>query len=102
MRSIRRRLVAATSLAALSLSLGIGIASAQGDPVGTPGQPQCHGQRISAGNQRVENIPPLGLEGFRLTPPHRTQLLNGFGVDGLTNWTVQAFQDRVRASCQGS
>jgi hypothetical protein len=60
--------------------------------------------RISAGNQRVEDIvvPPLviNLQDFRLTPPYRTQLLNAFQVDGRTDWTVQDFQQRVRASCE--
>ena len=104
MRSVRKKIVAAVSLAGLAASLAVGSASAQGTPVGTPGTPECHGVRISAGNQRVEDIviPELGvnLQDFRLTPPHRTQLLNTFQVDGRTNWTVQDFQQRVRASCE--
>jgi hypothetical protein len=100
MRSLRPRFLLATSLAVASLSLSAGLAAAQGDPVGTPGQPNCHGLRVSTGNQRVVNIPPLGLEGFRLTPPHRVQLLNTFQEGGRTDWTVQGFQDRVRESCQ--
>ena len=98
------KLLKAASAAALSLALTAGLAGAQGVPVGTPGEPQCHGERVSAGNQRVEDIviPELGidLEDFRLTPKGRVELLNTFGVDGRTDWTVQDFQERVRASCE--
>ena len=104
MTSIQKKVAAATGLASLIASLTMGAASAQGEPVGTPGEPQCHGERVSAGNQRVEDIviPPLGinLQNFRLTPPHRAQLLNTFQEQGRTDWTVQDFQQRVRASCQ--
>jgi len=103
-KPIHRKIVAAVGLASVAASLTIGAASAQGEPVGTPGEPQCHGQRVSTGNQRVENIviPELGvnLQNFRLTPPHRAQLLNTFQEQGRTNWTVQEFQQRVRAACQ--
>ena len=103
MKSVRKKMGAAVGLAGLLASLAIGSASAQGMPVGTPGEPQCHGERVAAGNQRVENIviPPLGinLQNFRLTPPHRAQLLNAFQEQGRTDWTVQDFQRRVRASC---
>jgi len=96
----RNKVLMASSAAALALALMAGGAAAQGVPVGTPGEPQCHGERISAGNQRVEDIPPLGLEDFRLTPKGRVELLNAFAVDGRTDWTVQDFQERVRASCE--
>jgi hypothetical protein len=89
--------------ATLALVVTTGSAFAQGVPVGTPGEPNCHGERVSAGNQRVEDIviPELGIDltDYRLTPPNRTNLLNTFGVDGRTDWTVQDFQNRVRASC---
>ena len=104
MKATQKKLLAAAGLAGLLASLAIGSASAQGVPVGTPGEPQCHGERVAAGNQRVENIviPELGinLTNFRLTPPHRTELLKAFQVEGRTNWTVQDFQRRVRASCE--
>ena len=104
MKPIHKRIAAAVGFAGLVASLTIGAASAQGEPVGTPGQPQCHGERVVAGNQRVEDIviPPLGvnLQNFRLTPPHRAQLLNTFQEQGRTDWTVQDFQRRVRASCE--
>jgi hypothetical protein len=87
-----------------AILLSAGTAAAQGEPVGTPGEPQCHGERISAGNQRVEDIiiPELGinLEDLRLTPAGRVELLNTFHVDGRSDWTVQDFQVRVRASCE--
>jgi hypothetical protein len=88
----------------LATTLGTGSVNAQGAPVGTPGDPRCHGQRVSAGNHRVEDIvvPELGigLQDFRLTPKGRVELLNAFHVDGRTDWTVQDFQRRVRASCE--
>ena len=96
----RNKVLMASSAAALALALMAGGAAAQGVPVGTPGEPQCHGERGSTGNQRVEDIPPLGLEDFRLTPKGRVELLNAFQVDGRTDWTVQDFQERVRASCE--
>jgi hypothetical protein len=106
MPTIRRKFQLATGAALLSLGLAASSVAAQGTPVGTPGTPQCHGQRISAGNQRVEDIvvPPLGvdLQDYRLTPPHRAALLNTFQEQGRTDWTVQDFQNRVRAACQSS
>ena len=97
--TLRNRLVAATSAAALALALAAGGAAAQGNPVGTPGEPQCHGERISEGNHRVADVDEE-LQDFRLTPKGRVELLNRFQVDGRTDWTVQDFQDRVRASCE--
>jgi hypothetical protein len=106
MPHFRRPFVVATGVAMLTLSMAASSVAAQGTPVGTPGTPQCHGQRISAGNQRVEDIviPPLGvdLQNYRLTPPHRAALLNTFQEEGRTDWSVQDFQARVRAACQGS
>src|SRR5688572_13867478 len=76
---IRTKLLTATAAASLTLSLAAVGAGAQGVPVGTPGEPQCHGERVSTGNRRVEDIliPPLGvdLEDYRLTPPNRAALL---------------------------
>jgi hypothetical protein len=103
----RKKLLTAASAVALALSLVAGSAGAQGMPVGTPGEPQCHGERVSAGNQRVEDIviPELGIDiqDLRLTPKGRVELLNTFGPfeeGGRTDWTVQDFQERVRASCE--
>ena len=98
--SIRNNVLIALGVTTLALSFGAAGASAQGMPVGTPGEPQCHGERVSDGNHRVETIPPLGLEDFRLTPKGRTELLNAFQVDGRTDWTVKDFQERVRTSCE--
>ena len=96
-----RRLLTAAAAAALSLALTAGLAGAQGVIVGTPGEPQCHGERVAEGNHRVEEIviPELGLDlhDFRLTPKGRVLLLEAF-VGG--DWTVQDFQERVRASCE--
>ena len=94
-----RRLLTAASSAGLTLALTAGLAGAQGVPVGTPGEPQCHGERVSAGNHNVVDIPELEIEGLRLTPKGRVLLLNTFGVDGRTDWTVQDFHERVRKSC---
>lgn len=104
MQTIRKKLLIASGTAALALSLVVSGAAAQGTRVGTPGEPQCHGERVSAGNRRVEDIviPPLGInfQDLRLTPPGRVALLNAFREAGRTDWTVQDFQQRVRASCE--
>ena len=98
MINIRKNGLIAVGVATIALVVGAVGASAQGMPVGTPGDPQCHGERVSTGNQRVEDIPGVGV--VRLTPKERTDLLNTFQVDGRTDWTVQDFQDRVRTSCE--
>lgn len=90
----------AVAVTTMALSFTAAGASAQGMPVGTPGEPQCHGERISTGNQKVMDIPELGLTNVRLTPKERAELLNAFEVDGRTDWTVQDFQDRVRTACE--
>jgi|SRR4051794_39387030 len=100
MINIRKNGLIAVGVATIALGVGAVGASAQGMPVGTPGDPQCHGERVSAGNQKVVDIPELGLTNVRLTPKERTDLLNAFQVDGRTDWTVQDFQDRVRTSCE--
>jgi hypothetical protein len=100
MTRIRRNVLIAVGVTPLALTFGAAGASAQGMPVGTPGEPQCHGERVAAGNQNVADIPELGLENFRLTPVGRTELLNAFQVDGRTDWTVQDFQERVRTACE--
>jgi len=97
---MRKHIILGLGAAALTLAVSTGSAFAQGEPVGTPGEPQCHGERVAAGNQRVEDIPEIGLTDFRLTPPNRTELLNTFQVEGRSDYTVQDFQNRVRASCQ--
>lgn len=100
MVSIRKSALIAVSVATMAFSFGAMGASAQPDnPVGTPGDPQCHGERVSTGNHKVEDIPGVG-DDFRLTPKGRTELLNTFHVDGRTDWTVQDFQNRVRTSCE--
>jgi len=96
--SFRKNVLIAMGVTTLAFSFGAAGASAQGVPVGTPGDPQCHGERVSTGNQRVEDVPGVGV--VRLTPKERTELLNTFQVDGRTDWTVQDFQDRVRTACE--
>lgn len=49
MKGLRKKLFAAAGTATLALSLAAGAAFAQGEPVGTPGEPQCYGGRVSAG-----------------------------------------------------
>ena|SRR5215813_5246467 len=100
MVSLRKHVLIVVGVTTMALAFGAAGASAQGMPVGTPGEPQCHGERVSTGNHRVVDIPEAGLEDFRLTPKGRTELLNVFQVDGRTDWTVQDFQDRVRTSCE--
>ena len=63
--------IAAASVAAVTLS-----ASAAGaHPVGTPGEPNCHGQRISHGNDPKD--PAHGL-----TPPERAAILTEIIAEG--------------------
>ena len=100
MVSIRKNVLIPVGVATMVFSVGAVGASAQGMPVGTPGDPQCHGERVSSGNQKVVDIPELGLQSVRLTPKERADLLNAFQVDGRTDWTVQNFQERVRTSCE--
>jgi hypothetical protein len=107
MKRIRRELMLMSGALGLAMSIGtVASVGAQGMPVGTPGEPQCHGERVSTGNQRVEDvlIPELGidLQDFRLTPKGRVELLNQLQVEGRTDWTIQDFQDRVRASCEAT
>jgi hypothetical protein len=98
--SFRKNGLIAVGVATIALVASTVGASAQGTPVGTPGDPQCHGERVSTGNHKVEDIPEVNLQDFRLTPKGRTELLNAFQVDGRTDWTVQDFQDRVRTMCE--
>ena len=57
--SIRKNVLIAMGVTTLAFSFGAVGASAQGVPAaGTPGEPQCHGERVSAGNHRVERTGP--------------------------------------------
>jgi hypothetical protein len=74
-----RYLLAGTAVA---MALGASTAFAQEGPAtGTPGTPNCHGQRVS-----------FGSSVFGITPKDRA------GFNGIS---VQQFQQRVRASCAG-
>lgn len=78
-----KRIALAMGTAAIGLALFMtsGGASAQEPATGTPGEPQCHGERVS-----------FGSSVFRITPKDRAEF-NGI--------TVQEFQIRVRQSCEG-
>jgi hypothetical protein len=64
----------------LAMTLGASTAFAQEPATGTPGEPNCHGQRVS-----------FGSSVFGITPKDRA---------GFLGISVQQFQERVRASCQ--
>jgi len=73
-----RRIVAALIASGVAFATIAGSASAQA--TGTPGEPQCHGERVSYGSSV-----------FGDTPKDRA---------GYNNLSVQQFQERVRASCE--
>jgi hypothetical protein len=75
---MRRRIAIAVLGSALALTAGASSALAQA--TGTPGEPNCHGQRVSFGSSE-----------FDITPKDRA---------GILGISVQQFQQRVRASCQ--
>ena len=72
-----RKLGAAVATATLFLGLGTGPASA--DPVGEPGTPSCHGERVSHGSSD-----------HGLTPKERA---------GFLETSVKEYHERVRLSC---
>jgi len=98
MARIRNNVLIAAGITALTLAIGAGSVSAQA--VGTPGEPQCHGERVSTGNHTIVPGDVTGVGDLRLTPKGRAEALNLLAVDGRTDWTVQDFQDRVRAACE--
>jgi hypothetical protein len=78
---MRRKITIVFAGSALALALGASSAFAQEAPAtGTPGAPNCHGQRVS-----------FGSSVFGITPKDRAEF-NGI--------SVQQFQERVRESCE--
>ena len=77
-----RRIVAALIASGMALAAMSSSAIAQGPPpaTGVPGEPNCHGQRVSYGSSVVG-----------ITPKDRA---------GFLHKSVQEFQERVRASCE--
>ena len=67
---------------ALALTLAASTTFAQQGPpaTGTPGEPNCHGERVS-----------FGSSVFGITPKDRAE---------FNDITVQQFQERVRDSCE--
>jgi hypothetical protein len=97
-----KRLVPLLAAAALGCAVLAGSAGADGTPVGTPGTPNCHGVRVSAGSSQNG-----------LTPVDRanalTDIIQGgqageFGqlLEQLfgTDVSVQEFQEWVRLNCE--
>ena len=90
--------------AAMTLSLGLGAGAAGAHPVGEPGTPNCHGERVSHGssdhgqtpgdrvaelNNIITNGPPPGVE------PFVDMIRDFFGEEA----TVQEFHEFVRMHC---
>jgi len=77
---MRNRFLMIATASLVAIGVNAGIASAQEGPAtGTPGEANCHGQRVSFGSSQ-----------FGITPKDRA------GFNGIS---VQQFQERVRASC---
>ncbi len=72
-----KKLGGAVATVLLGLGLGAGVASAH--PVGEPGTPNCHGERVSHGSSD-----------HGLTPNDRA---------GFLETTVKEYHERVRLSC---
>jgi hypothetical protein len=77
---MNRWIAAALAAAGVALVAVSGNASAQA--TGTPGEPQCHGERVSFGSKE-----------FGATPKDRAE---------INNISVQQFQAKVRESCEVS
>jgi hypothetical protein len=76
----RIALAIGTVAGGMALIISSGVASAE-PATGTPGEPQCHGERVSYGSSV-----------FGITPKDRS------GFNGIT---VQQYHERVRESCEG-
>ena len=92
------------AVAAMTLSLGLGAGAAGAHPVGEPGTPSCHGERVSHGssdhgqtpgdrvaevNNIITNGPPPGADEFV------DMIRDFFGEEA----TVQEFHQFVRMHC---
>jgi hypothetical protein len=73
-----KQIIAALIASGVAFATIAGSASAQA--TGTPGEPQCHGERVSYGSSV-----------FDITPKDRA---------GFLGISVKEFQERVRASCE--
>ena len=69
----------AAGMALTTLSTSV-IAQGPSPATGTPGEPQCHGERVSFGSKE-----------FGLTPKDRAD---------INQISVREFHERVRASCE--
>lgn len=100
-----KKLGAAVATAVLALGLGAGAASAH--PVGEPGTPNCHGERVSHGssdhgltpkdrvaelNDIITNGPPPGVSEF-------VDMIRGFFGEEAT---VKEFHQFVRMHCSAA
>jgi hypothetical protein len=85
--------VAGTGLLAATMFGGV----ASADPVGTPGTPNCHGQRVSHGSS---NSPVH--EGHGITPKDRAGFLSeilSYYLGEPTTVSVKQFHQWVRFNC---
>ena len=83
--------------AVATYTIVIGLASAGGSalahPVGTPGEPNCYGNRVSHGSSKSEVH-----EGHGLTPVERVEINEeALGID----LSVKDFHDFVKFNCAG-
>ena len=92
------------AVATVMLALGLGAGAASAHPVGEPGTPNCHGERVSHGssdhgqtpgdrvaelNNIINNGPPPGVDEFV------DMIRDFFGEEA----TVQEFHRFVRMHC---
>ncbi len=78
-----KKLGAAVATVMLGLGLGAGVASAH--PVGEPGTPNCHGERVSHGSSDHGQ-----------TPKERVAELNNIIINGIPHPDAQEFVRIVR------
>ena len=92
------------AVAVVTLALGLGAGAAGAHPVGEPGTPSCHGERVSHGSsdhgqtpgERVAEVNAIITDG---PPPGVSEfvdmLRDFFGEEA----TVQGFHEFVRMHC---
>lgn len=82
------KILLALAATALALTMGLSSAAAQEPATGVPGEPNCHGKRVS-----------FGSSVFGITPKDRAGFLGEMAGHEVK---VREFQERVRASCEAA
>ncbi|HJR25577.1 MAG TPA: hypothetical protein VJ804_08900 [Acidimicrobiales bacterium] len=101
---MKRKVIAGAAAIAVSIAGAAGVAGAH--PVGEPGTPSCHGERVSHGN--APHDPAHGI-----TPKERADILTGIIAEGGPfgeflesrygdEVSVAEFHDFVELNCEES